>query len=207
MIKNTAHFSREIMLSIYKALILPHINYCLFHGVLAVLPKYFFRAEKAIRTISCAGYNAQTEPLFKIHKLLKIEDIYNCRLLVPYYMLSHNKAPQYLSSFLPNTSLATNRYLIRHPRLQSLFHSHAFILQTSKYKLPVLHNSINNQSDDETVIVRNVNKTSLSGFKKKQQSFITLVNTRMGVLFRIATFVRYNYFISYCLFRVLHLLL
>ena len=104
----------------------------------------------------------------------------------------HNKVPQYLSSFLPNTSLATNRYPIRHPRLQSPFHSHAFISQTCKYNLPVLLNSINNQSDELTVIVRNVDNTSLSGFKKATKSYL------LSVPFRIATFVRFNHFIPHC---------
>ena len=72
--------------------------------------------KKAVRAISCAGYNAHTEPLFKIYKLLKIDYICNCRLLVFDYNLLHNKVPQYLSSFLPNKSLATNRYPIRHQR-------------------------------------------------------------------------------------------
>ena len=83
-----------------------------------------------------------TELLFKIDKLLQMEDIYNCRLLVLYY------------NVLPNTSLATNRHPIKHPRLQPTFHTHTFISQTCKYNLPVLLNSINNQSDELTVIIR-----------------------------------------------------
>ena len=166
-------FPKEILLSIYNALILPHINYCLLSwGSGSVAKFFFFKQKRAIRAISCAGYNAHTEPLFKIYKLLKIDDIYNRRLLVLYYNLVHNKVPQYLSSFLPNTSLATNRYPIRHPRLQPPFHSHAFISQTCKYNLPVLLNSINNQSDELTVIVRNVDNTSLSGFKKATKSYL-----------------------------------
>ena len=104
--------------------------------------------------------------------LLKIDDIYNCLLLVLYYNLVHNKVPQYLSSFLPNTSLATIPYPIRNPRLQPPSHSHAFISQTCKYNLPVLLNSINNHSGELTVIVRNVDNTSLSGFKKATKSYL-----------------------------------
>ena len=33
---------------------------------------------------------------------------------------------------------------------------------------------------------------------KKQQNFICLVNIRMSVPFRIATFVRFNHFIPHC---------
>ena len=93
-------------------------------------------------------------------------------MLVLYYNLVHNKVPQCLSSFLPNTYLATNRYSIRHPRLQPPFHSHAFISQTCKYNLPVLLNSINNQSDELTVIVRKFDNTSLSGFKKATKFYL-----------------------------------
>ena len=110
----------------------------------------------------------------------------------------HNKVPQYLSSFLPNTSLATIRYPNRNPRLQPPSHSHAYISQTCKYNLPVLLTSINNHSDELTVIVRNLVNTTLSGFKKKQQNLICLVKTRMVVLFQIVTFVGYNYFIPHC---------
>ena len=151
-------------------MILPHINYYLLSwGSGSAAKKNFFTQKRAICAISCAGYNAHTEPLFKIYKLLKIDDIYNCRLLVLYYNLVHNKLPQYLSTFLPNTSLATNRYPIRHQRLQPPFHSHAFISQTCKYNLSVLLKSINNQSGEITVIVRNVDNTSLSEFKKNNK--------------------------------------
>ena len=84
----------------------------------------------------------------------------------------HNKVPQYLSSFLPNTSLATIPYPIRHPRLQPPSHSHALISQTCEYNLPVPLNSISNQSDELTVIVRKVVKTSLSGTKKATKCYL-----------------------------------
>ena len=119
-------------------------------------------------------------------------------MLVLYYNLLNNKVSQYLSSFLLTTSLATNRYPIRHLRLQLPFYIHAFISQTCKYELPVLLNFINKQSDELTVIVRNAESTSLSGLKNQQQNLICLVNTRMGFLFRIATFFRFNYFIPHC---------
>ena len=179
-------------------MILPHINYCLLSwGSGRAAKNIFLKQKRAIRAISCAGYNAHIEPLFKIYKLLKIDGIYNCRLLVLYYNLLHNKVPQYLSSFLPNTSLATNRYPIRPPILQLPFHSHAFISQTCKYNLLVLLNFISNQSDELTVIVRNADNTPLSGYKKATKCYL-LSNTRMGVLFQIATFVRFNYFKAHC---------
>ena len=83
----------------------------------------------------------------------------------------HKKVSQYLSSFLPNTSVAINGYPIRHPRLQPPFNTHAHISQTSKYKLFVLLNIINMQSDDLTSIIKNVDNTSLSEFKKTTKPY------------------------------------
>ena len=132
-------FPKELLLSIYNDLVLPHINYCLFSwGSGSAAKNIFLKQKRAISARSCAGYNAHTEPLFKIYKLLKIDDIYNCRLLVLYYFLVYNKVPQYLSTFLPNTSLATIRYPTRYPRLEPPTHSHVYILQTCKYNLTVL---------------------------------------------------------------------
>ena len=148
------------------------LNYCLLSwGSGSAAKNVYLKQKMAIQTIH-AGYNAHTEPLFKIYKFLKIEDIYNCRLLVLYHKLMHKKFPQYLSSFLQNTSVAITRYPIRHPRLQPPFHTNAYISQTSKYKLSVLLNSINKQSDDLTSIIRNVDNISLSEFKKTSKSYM-----------------------------------
>ena len=46
--------------------------------------------KKAIRAINSDGYNAHTEPLFKLYNLLKGEDIYKFRLLVFYHNLIYD---------------------------------------------------------------------------------------------------------------------
>ena len=79
------------------------------------------------------------------------------RMLVFYYNLKNNKVPYYLTSFLPNTSIARERYHIRNPRLQSPICSHEYISKTCKYRLPVLLNSINNNY----VIAVKINNTVL----------------------------------------------
>ena len=91
-------FPRTILLSIYNALILPHINYCLLSWGSGTAAKgIFLQQKRAIRAISSAGYKAHTEPLFKIYKILKLEDVYNYRLLVFYYNLKKKQ-----SSILPH---------------------------------------------------------------------------------------------------------
>ena len=132
------------------------------------LKAYCCNKKRAIRAISSAGYKAHTEPLFKIYKILKLEDVYNYRLLVFYYNLKNNKVPYYLTSFLSTTSIARERYLIRNPRLQPPIYSHEYISKTCKYRLPVLLNSINNNSVISAKLneaIANVENISLLKFK------------------------------------------
>ena len=91
-------FPTEKLLAIYNALVLPHINYCLLSWG-ADSNTIFILQKKAVRAIASAGYNAHTEPFFKLYNLLKIEDIYKFRLLVLYHNISHLKTPQYLDIF------------------------------------------------------------------------------------------------------------
>ena len=69
-------FPKSVLITIYNALILPHINYCLLSwGLDPSVKNIFMQQKKAIRAISLAGYNAHTEPLFKLYNVLKVEDI------------------------------------------------------------------------------------------------------------------------------------
>ena len=112
-------FPKTILLTIYNALILPHINYCLLSwGTASAVKTIFLLQKRAIRAISSAGYNAHTEPLFKFYNVLKVEDIYNYRLLALYYILKHKNVPYHIASFLPKTSIARERYPIRKSRFQ-----------------------------------------------------------------------------------------
>ena len=67
-------FSTEILLAIYNTLVLPHINYCVLFWC-ADSNTIFILQKKAVRAMVSAGYNAHTEPFFKLYNLLKIEDI------------------------------------------------------------------------------------------------------------------------------------
>ena len=61
-------------------------------GSAIAVKSIFMLQKRAIRAISSAGYDAHTEPLFKFYNVLKVEDIYNYRLLVLYYNLKGNAA-------------------------------------------------------------------------------------------------------------------
>ena len=90
-------FPKTILLTIYNALILPHIGYCLLSwGSASAIKTIFMLQKRAIRAMSSAGYNAHTEPLFKFID----------RLLVLYYNLKHKNVPYHIASFLPKSSIA-----------------------------------------------------------------------------------------------------
>ena len=114
--------------------------------------------KRAIRAISFDGYNAHTKPLFKFYNVLKVEDIYNYRLLVLYYNLKHKHVPYHIASFLPKSSIARERYPIRISRFQSLLRAHEYIAKTCKYRLPVFLNSINNNYENSDKLRNNIDE-------------------------------------------------
>ena len=120
---------KTILISLYKALVLPNINNCLLSwGLGNAAESIFLQQKKAIRAISSASQNAHTEPLFKIYNSLKLKDIFNYRLLIFCYNLRHNKIPHYIATFLPNTSIAVNRYPIRQARLQPPLYCYSYCI-------------------------------------------------------------------------------
>ena len=161
-------FPKRILISLYNTLILPHINYCLLSwGSSNATETIFLQQKKAIRAISSASHNAHTEPLFKIFNILKLKAIFNFRLLTFYYNLKHNKVPHYIATFLPNTSIAINRYPIRRARLQPPLYVHEYISKTCKHRLQVYLNSINSNNNELTRIISILDKISLSSFKNR----------------------------------------
>ena len=130
--------------------------------------------KRAIRAIFSAGYKAHTEPLFKIYKILKLEDVHNYGLLEFYYNLKNNKVSYYITSFLSTTFIARERYPIRKPILQSPRCSHEYISKTCKYRFPVLLNLISNNSVISAKLneaIANVDNISLVKFKCVIKSF------------------------------------
>ena len=53
---------------LYNALVLPHINYCILSWG-ADSNTIFILKKKAVRAIASAGYNAHTEPFFKLYSI------------------------------------------------------------------------------------------------------------------------------------------
>ena len=66
----------------------------------------------AIRAVSSTGFRAYSEPLFKIHNVLKVDDIYQQRLLVFYYNVVTNIISANFNDFLPVLSVGSHTYII-----------------------------------------------------------------------------------------------
>ena len=161
---------KTILMSLYNVLVLPHINYCLLSWGLGIAAKsIFFQQKKAIDAISSASHNAHTEPLFIIYNILKLKDIFNYRLLIFYYNLRHNKVPHFIGTYLPNTSIAVNRYPIRQARLQPPLNVHEHISKTCKHRLPVCLNSINSSNNELARIISITDNISFSIYKNRDK--------------------------------------
>ena len=155
---------KNILLSIYNALILPQINYCLLCWGYDT-SEIFLLQKKAIRIISGANIKSHTEPIFKLYNLLKIEDIYKSKLLILYYKILKLSSPRYFDTFIPKNSAGVSRYPIRNPRWQPPAHRHTYITSTSRYQLAVLLNSINDTHDMMSNVIEHIGIISLLSFK------------------------------------------
>ena len=77
-------FSKRNLLTIYNALILSHINYCLLSwGLDSAVKTISMLQKEQFLFISSASYNAHTELLFKFYNVLKVENIYKLMVASP----------------------------------------------------------------------------------------------------------------------------
>ncbi len=60
---------------IYNSLILSHLNFCIL-ALSYKCDRIIKLQKKIVRILSLSKYNAHTDPLFKTHKLLKVQDIF-----------------------------------------------------------------------------------------------------------------------------------
>ena len=131
---------QKILLSLYNTLILPQINYCIL--LWGKECKSILLQKRAIRAVSSAGFRAHSEPLCKIHNVLKVDDIYQQRLLVFYYNVVNNIISANFNDFLPVVYVGSHSYPIRNPQRQLPKHSHEYIKLSCRYQLTILSNEI-----------------------------------------------------------------
>ena len=90
------HELQSILLKLmYDALIMSHFQYCITSWGYSCYRRFKLR-NRAIRTVTLSKYNAHTDALFKLNKLLKIEDIFEIQCLKFYYKYRKAILPKYL---------------------------------------------------------------------------------------------------------------
>ena len=100
-IKNILYFTqvkiilpKEILLIIYKSLIVPHLNYgLLLWGV--NLKDIFLQKKKAIRLVTHNSYTSHTEPIFMEMGLLNLADMFLLKKYKFLHKIFHSNLPSY----------------------------------------------------------------------------------------------------------------
>ena len=110
----------QILLLIYNALVGSHLIYGItvwgFHNCKRLITTQ----KRAARYIVNAKYNAHTEPLFKILKILKLKDLFNTSCIKFLYKLKNGTLPSYFSDSFFQPSNAQIGLNIRKPRTLSI---------------------------------------------------------------------------------------
>ena len=133
-----------ILKSIYNTLILPHINYCILSWG-SQIDRIHLLQKRAIRNISKSNFRAHTEPLFKEHNLLKVQDIYYIAVLKFYFKLVNNHLPHYFNNFTPQFSAGHQHYNFRNSTRLLPKIKHEFPRQSLRYRWIV---TLNETSED-----------------------------------------------------------
>ena len=105
-------FPKNILLTIYKSLFMPHINYgsLVWGNNFEAISKL---QKRAIRTITHSHYIAHSEPLLKQLNLLKVKDMIDLKLLKFLHKLNASKLPQYFNSYKPYLEKNETKYNLR----------------------------------------------------------------------------------------------
>ena len=134
-------FPHRILLTIYKSLFVPHINF----GSL-VWGTNYERIEKlqkkTIRTITHSNYIAHTEPLLKDLELLKVKDMFSLKILKFLYKLSNYELPPYFEIYRPYLNKITTPYLLRPHPLPLPQTTHVYAESALIYQLVQMKNNI-----------------------------------------------------------------
>ena len=162
--KLKSEYPTSILKSIYNTLILPNINYCILSWR-SQIDKLYLLQKRAIRNISKSDFRAHTEPLFKEHNLLKVQDIYHMAILKFYSKLINDNLPNYFESFTPQFSAGHQHYNFRNPSRLLPKIKHEFPKQSLRYKLI---STINETSNELLEMAKTLSQKIFINFIKKE---------------------------------------
>ena len=118
-------------------------------------------------------------------------------MLVFYYNLQHKNVPFYIASFMPETSIANERFPIRQPRLQPPLRAHEFISKTCKYRLPVFFLIQSENFDKLRNIINEIDNVTLVKFKSVTKSYMINQETHIIVISLTVIFANFSYLLYY----------
>ena len=156
-------YPKNILLTLYNSLIVPHLNYCILTWGSKIVNghKIHILQKKALRIITDSDYIAHSEPICKELRLLKVTDMFQLTIWKLYYKLMNNLLPPYFNSMKPKLPELCNVYSIRKPTFHLPVIRHGFARQLIGYKLLELLNT-----EPGTLLVSSkVHTHSFIGFK------------------------------------------
>ena len=129
-------FLKNILLTIYKSLFVPHINY----GSLVWGNNFEAITKLQKRAITHSHYIAHSEPLLKELNLLKVKDMIDLKLLKFLHKLNASKLPQYFNSYNPYLEKNETKYNLRPNALVVPAVNHVYAENLLIYRLVKLKN-------------------------------------------------------------------
>lgn len=152
----------NILLNIYNALILPHLNYSLLAWGYGNTNRIFKLQKRAIRIICNARHKSHTQQLFASLNLLTIDDIFLRLQLKFYYQLQHQSLPAYFDSFSVQRHEDVHTHNTRHKTDVRPLTGKKYTLQRIRCSIITILRSISNSNSNSKfynqVFYTNMNK-------------------------------------------------
>ncbi len=135
---------KESLLTLYHALIYPHLSYSLLawgNASRKELNRTVTLQKKAIRVVNIARYNGHTDPLFKKTNILKLEDMYEHQVCMFMCDYEQNRLPRSFENIFRHNSDIHITYNTRNSHLFYIEKSHSnFTSQLPLYNFPKIWN-------------------------------------------------------------------
>ena len=134
-------YPQHVLVAIYKSLFVPHLNYgSLLWG--HNFDTVFKLQKKVVRTITNSAYIAHSEPILKRLSLLKVQDMYELKILKFLYKLYANDFPRYFDVYRPYLNKIETPYALRPHPLPVPQVAHVYAEASVVYKLVSMKNKI-----------------------------------------------------------------
>ena len=126
--------------------------------------------KRALRIISKSKYNAHTEPLLKLHNILKIPDILTLQTLKFFYKFNKNELPAYMQNWSLIPSNAIHQHNTRRADNIHMFRCHhTFAQKTLRFNIVHTRHTVNDAPQN---VFNKFNTHSLHGLSYYLKSIL-----------------------------------